>query len=181
MSTPYAISQAALDALGFDLNAGITAYQAAKRAHATKVDAPAPSAHPVVEMIVNSHQGKWVIGDTPVPVPTVPVPLAVSPMQFWVGAASVGFITMAEAEAAAKREALPAVIEAIIATFPTEDDKRRARVVAFTALEYQRDSDLIDLAVAGINAARAAATPPVAALTSAGVDDFFRTCAAIVG
>jgi hypothetical protein len=101
-------------------------------------------------------------------------------MQFWVGAATVGFITMAEAEAAAKREALPAVIETIIATFPTEDDKRRARVVAFTALEYQRDSDLIDLAVAGINAARAAATPPVAALTEADVDDFFRTCAAIV-
>ena len=46
---PLEITRAIYDKLGFDLNQAVADFAAAKKAHASTVDVPAPTAHPIVE------------------------------------------------------------------------------------------------------------------------------------
>jgi hypothetical protein len=53
-------------ALGRQLiDAAIAAFQQALAAHASTVNVPAPTAHPMIETIVRQHGGQYVVADPP--------------------------------------------------------------------------------------------------------------------
>ena len=60
------LSQDDFLALGRQLvDAAIVAYSQALAAHATTINVPAPTAHPMIEMIVNQHGGQYaMVGQT---------------------------------------------------------------------------------------------------------------------
>jgi hypothetical protein len=67
MGAAFQIQKSLADGLDFDLATAVTAYQAACEAHATTIDQPAPSAHPIVEEIVRRHGGAFAIIDDNTP------------------------------------------------------------------------------------------------------------------
>jgi hypothetical protein len=65
---PLTLSQDDFLALGRQLaDAAIAAYSQALAAHATTVNVPAPTAHPMIEAIVNQYGGQYVIAAPPTP------------------------------------------------------------------------------------------------------------------
>lgn len=61
------IPQAQVDALPFDLVASVAAFIEARRDHASTIDQPAPSSHPLVEEIVLRHAGAFEVFDDRTP------------------------------------------------------------------------------------------------------------------
>ena len=69
------------EGLGFDLDAAIAEYKTAKEAHRSTVGVAAPSAHPLVEFLVNVFDGAYTVSAKPPepdPVEPSPQPLRVS-------------------------------------------------------------------------------------------------------
>lgn len=60
--------------LEYDLDAEIAAYKAAKEAHQFTVGVPAPSTYPLVQLIVDSYGGEYVIINEPGAPPPPPPP-----------------------------------------------------------------------------------------------------------
>ncbi|MGO4735987.1 DUF4376 domain-containing protein [Bosea sp. 2KB_26] len=71
------IHRAVIDALGFDLASAVTAFQDARTAHAQTIGEPAPTAHPLVELITRSG-GAFVIIEPPVVAPPELPPLSLT-------------------------------------------------------------------------------------------------------
>jgi hypothetical protein len=63
------ITREAADSLGFDLADAVASFAAEVEAHRDTVDVPAPTAHPVVELIVRQHGGEFTILEPPEPEP----------------------------------------------------------------------------------------------------------------
>lgn len=57
------VSRKQVDALGFDLTAAVAAFTIALDHHASTINEPAPTAHPIIEAIVRGHDGSFVVSD----------------------------------------------------------------------------------------------------------------------
>lgn len=77
----YELDKEIYDSLGFNLDVAIADFKAAKEAHKKTVGKSAPTAHPLVEFLVNVYDGAYVVSEPPPPPPPVdpgPMPLRVS-------------------------------------------------------------------------------------------------------
>lgn len=97
--------------------------------------------------------------------PPPPVPESVTRRQMLIGLATAGFITTAEAIAAAQSGAVPAAVQAVFDALPTQADKDAAAITWAAMSVAERGNALV--------AALAAAQ----GLSSAQVDDLFRAWA----
>lgn len=109
-------------------------------------------------------------GVQPAPAPTMPAaaPSSVTMRQLLLGLMRDGWITAAEAEAWASRNALPAAVEGVIAAMP-DALATAARVTAYTMTEARRDDPLL------VGAARAAMPEATDAEIAATVKAAFAT------
>lgn len=109
-------------------------------------------------------------GVQPDSAPTQPAaaPSSVTMRQLLLGLMRDGWITAAEAEAWAERNALPAAVEGVIAAMP-EADRTAARVTAYTMTEARRADPLL------VGAARAAMPEATDAEIAATLEAAFAT------
>jgi hypothetical protein len=99
MTEPARIEAETIAKLGFDLDEAIAAYQAAKEAHKLTIGVPAPTAHPLVEAIVNNCGGQYEVYEPPKPpakTPPEPPPELTKEELFEAEAKRLGFRSATE-------------------------------------------------------------------------------------
>lgn len=75
----YEIEREIYNSLDFNLDAAIFEYKLAKARHRKTVGVPAPTAHPLVEMLVDVYDGEYTVQPEPPPPPPVEdLPIRVS-------------------------------------------------------------------------------------------------------